>query len=558
MTGRTARLLPGFAALGLTVVGTTVEPHRAVAFPLSDASQPSVIAPASAAPSDASDASALARQIQLLNPYAQSVAPGWTITPSLTLQEVFNDNLFQTTNDRRWDLITFVTPGLAIYGDTPRVQVRLNWQPSILLHVENGNQNQIAQNLNAQADVILWPDHLFLDVSGFAGVGATNGLVPGLGFGSYGGGLNGPTGSQYFLNKDNATQYTSFSISPYFLQRFGDYGTLKIAYTLTHSTSSNATPGFLPLPSGTSGSATSQTTNQEVVQYTSGVFLDRLTDVALVDAQEYSSSGNAIPGHNYTATNQVNYLLNRAITLFFVLGYENINYGGSNPLNIDDMVWQVGTTLTPDPRTYISLSYGHQNGENNFNLNATYAITARTTLTASYVSQLGTQLQQLQSQLATTTLNNSGGVVNSQTGQPLFIGNNLLGSPTQLYRSTTATFGSTTQLNRDTISLNAQYVTYSAAGAGASGKSSGYTVTGSWTHLLRDDLILGASGSYGQRWLQDPGGQEHYVAFTTTLSYIISPTLNVSLSYMFYNVNGNGQIQPFYQDLVIASITKTF
>ena len=58
-----------------------------------------------------------------------------------------------------------------------------------------------------------------------------------------------------------------------------------------------------------------------------------------------------------------------------------------------------GTTLTPDPDTFLTLSYGHLNGYNSLSVNGRYAITGRTTLTVSYGSTTGTQLENLQNQL---------------------------------------------------------------------------------------------------------------------------------------------------------------
>src|ERR1039457_5002417 len=87
------------AVCGIWVCGLFLTVQQAAAFPASDASNPSVVPPASAAAPDASDASALAHQLQLLGPYGRSVAPGWTFTPSITLQEVLNDNVFQSETD---------------------------------------------------------------------------------------------------------------------------------------------------------------------------------------------------------------------------------------------------------------------------------------------------------------------------------------------------------------------------------------------------------------------------------------------------------------------------
>src|SRR5580700_784681 len=146
------RAAPCAATLGVAALGAGwLMVGEAVAFPASDASNPSVVAPATAAAPDQSDVSALAHQLSLLNPYAASVGPGWTFTPSLTLQEAFNDNVFQTASDRRWDLITYVTPGLAIYGDTQNVQLRFNWAPSLEWYARNSQLDQLAQNLSAIA-----------------------------------------------------------------------------------------------------------------------------------------------------------------------------------------------------------------------------------------------------------------------------------------------------------------------------------------------------------------------------------------------------------------------
>lgn len=52
-------------------------------------------------------------------------APGFTIVPSVTLQEEFTDNVLQTESDRRWDLVTLLTPSLAIGANTPRLNLSL-------------------------------------------------------------------------------------------------------------------------------------------------------------------------------------------------------------------------------------------------------------------------------------------------------------------------------------------------------------------------------------------------------------------------------------------------
>ena len=100
------------------------------------------------------------------------------------------------------------------------------------------------RGFNAIADITLWPDHLYLDARAVAGVGSASGSIPGLGYAGTSAGqpANGVTG----LTKQNSTQYTSFEVSPYYLQHFDTYGTLKLGYTFNYSTSSN-NAGLVPL-----------------------------------------------------------------------------------------------------------------------------------------------------------------------------------------------------------------------------------------------------------------------------------------------------------------------
>ena len=546
----------GPTVCGVWALGLFLAVQQAAAFPASDASDPSVVPPASAASPDASDASALAHQLRLLGPYSSSVGPGWTFTPSLTLQEAFNDNVFQTETDRRWDLISYVSPGLAAYGDTRNIQLRLNYAPTLEYYARSPSLNQIAQDLNAIADVTLWPDHLYLDLRAVAGVGSTSGSTPGLG---YAGSTPGqPATGVVGLTKQNSTQYTSFAASPYYLQQFDTYGTLKIGYTLSYSTSSNS-GGLVPLPTSASGTGTSQTGNEGLIQFTTGTILDRITDTTLLDAKYFQGTGGlANTGHDDTVTNQVNYVFNRSVTAFGSVGYEDIDYTGSDTLAIHDITWQIGTTLTPNPTSTLTLSYGHQQGADYANVDGLYMVSARTSINVSYGQTLGTELQSLQSQLAQEDINNSGVAVNSRTGAPLNTSTNLLGTPSSLYRATTATVGTSTQLDRDTITVNIQYADYTAAGSGATGATSGITGTANWLHSISDDLTLNVSGAYGIRWFTDPGGENKFAAVTASLRYAISATLSCNLSYTFYDLNSTQAGQTLYQDILILSLTKQF
>ena len=126
------------------------------------------------------DTEDLRHQMQLLSGFATAGA-GWTILPRLTVEEELNDNEFQQQAPRRWDLITSIAPGVAVVGDLPRIQLRLNYQPTLEMHVKEGSQNVITQQLNADGLLTIIPDLFFVDVRGISGVQATQGGIGGQG-----------------------------------------------------------------------------------------------------------------------------------------------------------------------------------------------------------------------------------------------------------------------------------------------------------------------------------------------------------------------------------------
>ena len=82
-------------------------------------------------------------------------------------------------------------------------------------------------------------------------------------------------------------------------------------------------------------------------------------------------------------------------------------------------------------------------------------LTPRTQLFATYQTGLGTDLQEIQSLVAASGVDQFGNVVDSQTGAPLFIGNPGIGVQGNgtLNQTRSFTAGATTALDRDTFSV---------------------------------------------------------------------------------------------------------
>lgn len=573
-TRRTRRMV------GLTVAGWLVHAGGALAFPLIEptTADTGVGGTELAAP----DAQDLRHQLQLANGLAAPAGGGWTIVPRISVQEALNDNLFQVNSPRRADLTTYVSPGIAIAGETSHLQLTVNYAPTLEMNMINGSQNSVTQQLNAIGLLTLVPDRLYVDLRAIAGVQATNGLLGGVGsLGNAGiapvssGGLGGLSGNGVGLAKNNRTQTMSFGISPYVVGRLGHFGDYRIGTSVDVSHSSSAS-GFLVLPF--TGGTAPQTllTTQQVAHFSSGDYFTNLQDSLDISLSQSNSSfdqtvpsapglnvpNNTTTSRNDTVTDQLTWHYSQTVALLGSLGYENIHYSGANGLDIHDITWSVGTTLTPNPDSFITLTYGRQQGADAFNLNANYLLTARTSISASYSNTVGTQLQNLQRQLDLAGSNGNGGLVNGRTQGALFNGSNLLSVQPGVYRFSSFSLNTTTTLDRDTISVALSYTKQTSVGSGQFNSTNSSTTGGyasaQWIHSLTPAMTLSGGVSYSRQNYSNRGGLAQTVSAGAVLQYTLSETVSTSLRYVFSSQSSSTPGLSFYQDLLIAGITKQF
>lgn len=538
----------------------------AMAFPGTDESNPPFMP--TGADLAAPDAAALEHQMGLTSGFASlGSAQGWTILPRLSAEEEFTDNVNEVSSPRRWDLTTIVAPGVAVLGDSDRVQLRLNYEPDLEMHLRYGDQNLLAQQLNAVGTLTVVPDLFFVDVRALAGTQAINGGVGGLGgLGQAGiGGITGtsvlpPTTGTTGLAKQNRSETSSVSVSPYMLYRFGDLATARLSVSLTRSASSTIN-GFAPLPYVDQGinSQTLDTAQGSALIQTGDAF-DRFRDTFTANAQQGTSSGTGFNNSTRdTVSDRVDYQLTDIFGIYGDIGWEDIRYSGNDALRVNDMTWGFGGTYNPNPDTSVTLGYGHQNGVNTANASARYALTARTILTGSYTNGIGTQLEQVADQLNQAAVGNNGNLVNAQTGGALFTANNALGVQAGIYRYNTLTLGGTSVLNRDTLTLTASHSQETRVGTGTGGTSSTVT-TGSfsWMHVLNTDTTASLTTSYSIGTPTGGGASTNSTVAALSLQHILSDTVSTFARYNFYDVRSSVAANSWYQDVFLIGITKQF
>ncbi len=567
---------------------------QAQAFPITDALTPSILAPQVTGADQtvgqttdqttgqpAGQPTDLTSQVGVPGIFAGVPEPGWTFTPRVALQTGYNSNALATHNNPSADWVNYLTAGLTVRANTDRVKGQFDYAPTLGLYARNSSLNYLAQTFSGNGSITFVPDLFYMDLRGFAGVQPRNGA----GFGSTG---TGTGASVTGLPPNQLNQTSSFSVTPYLMHRFGEYGTGKIGYSFNSSNSRPVT-GFGTLPFiGTSSSSvptsslspTAQAqlsqngilnqnyntiTNEEVAQFQTGEFLGRFNNLTIATGNQYTGSATTNNGYQYTFNNQLGYAVSRRITVFGALGYEDIHYQGIPPTNINDATWQVGAKLTPNEDSTITLGYGHQYGINAFFANAGYQVTPRLRVNVSYNTGIGNGLTQLQNNVSVSDVDQYGYQVNALTGAPLFNATGLFGSNSNLYRTKTFTGSATLNLDRDVIMISAyvseqQLLATSQAVTGARANTTSTTGYASWTHQLWPSLTSIVSGSYTTQPSQAAAlsGSQTTVTANLTFQYQFNPTLTGSAQYAYYERNSPVTLLSFTQNVFLLGISKSF
>lgn len=492
---------------------------------------------------------------------------GWTIVPRISAFEEFNDNILQTQNDRRYDFISLISPGIAITGDTPKITLRLNYNPIFRIYARTPSQDSVGQQALGIADATVIPDEFYVRARLFADQVPANGgfgnlnygapTIGSTGFGALGGGAS-------TLSRNNISQVESSALLPYVVHRFGDAGTGRAGINLTQSYSSSSAGALLNSPAGP---AQHTETGEAIAQFESGEGLGRFVDIATVDAALTSGTGVQANSRRAIADNRLGYAITQTILVFGDLGVETIQYPDAvPPVHITDGVWGLGTQLRPNEDSQLTLEYGHLDGVTSFRGVARYSVTPRTVLTASYTSGVTTDLQQIASQLSNTTVNPVGNPVNLDTGAPVSLVNYLTGVNTSVNKTNTLLVSATVLLDRDTISVGLERVNEtvlaSARGVTPNVPNTTLSVNASERHEISERMSLTGSVQGGTRSLQaaamNQSENEQWYSATVQLRYLFTDKLTGYAQYSYIDRVSNTPGVPYYNNIVLVGLTRTF
>jgi uncharacterized protein (PEP-CTERM system associated) len=514
-----------------------------------------------------------------------AIAGDWMITPWIAAQETFTDNLFFTSSNRRADLITGLSPGLSITGDSARLHANLSYSPTLALFAFTPNQNFLGHNLYANGEATLVPDWFFFDARGYM---ALQPNIPGVS-GAFNPSITAPTtapttvtpqtlpsavapgfvSNQSAIPRSLLSQVSSFTASPFLAHRFGDLGSAEMRYTVNYTDFSGSQNQAL-VPSGFLVQNTNSLINEGSASFVTGETFGRFQARFLLDAAQSSGTGVFNNASQTVEVVDTGYRIDHSVTALASIGHENLRFSGFPPVRIDDAIWGVGAQFTPSPDLTLIVNYGHRNGTTAPSASLNYNITGRTTLSASYSEGISTITQDIANNLAISDINASGQIVDSRTGVPLSLLNPVLGLQAGVFLTKQLTATATTSWERDRVTNYIYHqdnavLAQSTPGSGVSQETTGTTLT--WSHDVNPLTTTNVSLGYARINLGSPtninlgastNANETLITAGVSVSYLLGPSLTSWASYSYLDRSSPQPLLRAAANVITVGVRKDF
>lgn len=397
------------------------------------------------------------------------------------------DNIFPGSVERRSDLVTSISPDILLTLDTARLRGTVFYAPTLQLYASESDQNRIDHRLNASLNATLVPGSVYLDLRANAAVRPITG-----GYADT---------DEANLPRRDRSQTTSFSATPYYIQRFGGTATAIAGYTLQYSrqdgTARSLTPGGLPYFSPQEFSS-----HTGFAALRTGEDFGRIAMEARVSGTAYVGDGVLDGAHRAIGSVEARYAITREVSALVEVGYEDQAYNGTPRREISEPIWAVGARFDPGPDSVIIIRYQRRDGFNSPWATARIGIGPRTVFFGSYSDQLTTTTRRAADLLSTTTVDALGNTVDRATGAPSMPNSgSLLAQQDALLRLKLATASLTQVWDRDTVTLSLSHeertpVSVSRNSIAFQQESESVALT--WSHSLTPLTTLIASAQYGR------------------------------------------------------------
>lgn len=459
---------------------------------------------------------------------ATATAAGeWRVTPSLELAETYTDNVDLTATNRKADFVTRISPGVHVTGAGARLNLNVDYTANFLIFARAEKETDLRHNLNASLNSELVEDWLYIDSR--ASINQQ--------FLERGGALSGNEANV----TDNRQTVQIYSVAPTLQRALGSVATVTARYELSYiQVGKPDQTAVLPISAFMSNTLTHH-----------GLF-------AVDSGRQFTRLRWGLNANYYhddrTDTNRStdrtiiraygDYALNEWLRLVGSMGYEKIS---DNTLTRrpNGFIWDAGVTLTPGPRTELTMRGGSRYGQDNWTVYGTYRITDRLLFSLGYTEEITTSQRILQEQLAFDRDNPSldpGG----------FSLSDVAFRRKRVYGTISGTRG------RTQLSSTAFYEERQPELVGEVDENN-YGVTASASRRLSRHLTAHLSGTYQHTKFSDHLNRtDNYYSAQAGANYALSAYLSTGVTYFFTQRNSTDALRAIRENAVRLTIRGTF
>jgi uncharacterized protein (PEP-CTERM system associated) len=291
------------------------------------------------------------------------MAADWEITPRIAASELFTDNVALTKENPQSDFITIVSPGISIARKgAARTRLAVDFGIERTYYLEDSTRNETHESLDADLGVEVFEDVFFID--GLAEITQAT---------------TSPEGAESgtgITDQSNRTQIFAGTLNPNLRHHFGNWADARIDLTLA-----NVRADSEDFEDTMSDALTAQVTSGREF-----AFLKWTVDLSS-ERTEFSESSRE--DERRLAQLELQYVDRILFQPIATIGYEEIE-DGTLVDPPQGFIWSLGGLLEPGPRTSIRLTHGRRYNNPNTALEASYAVSSRTRLTASIEQVLET------------------------------------------------------------------------------------------------------------------------------------------------------------------------
>lgn len=475
-------------------------------------------------------------------------APLWLVIPRIGGSVEFTDNVndAQAGQGRVADVVTTISPGLYIGGDSPHLTANLDYGPDIQRHFAEPSQDYIDQNLFFEAvGRLKADDSLDLDASGSAFQSAHNGS-----FAAF------PTSD---LTSANRIATYAAQLSPVARTHFNSVGDNELRYVVGETWFSGNT-GIIGTgingtgPGNGVSTSISNATYQELRETLDSGDTGKLVSNSInLDGQQTNVDNGIGSNRQGLATDEVRLHLRSNFALVGAGGWQVIDYENPQIPNLNGPTWYGGFIYQPNRDSQVTLNYGRRNGSNSFLGDLRYTITPITTVFANYQQTTSTPQQVILGNLNNAVLGPTGTTLNATTGLPLSLNNNELTLQNDIDQLRNFSASIVTQFETDRFTLTGTHEELtSLTGLTPNDQYNGGSLA--WNRSLNELNGLLILTSYYERGFE----HTHSSYSLISLSHEFGQDLFGSVSYSFAYSDTQNPSSTVFRNSLVFSLRKVF